>query len=187
MTPKTLQDGEIIDLYFSRDESAIAASQDKYGAYCFVIANNILANDQDSEECVNDVWVTSWGLMPPERPTRLGAFFGGITRNKAFDRYKHNTAKKRVGVALPLEELAECASDESVEDEARRDEIIRIINGFLRDLSPRDCDMFVCRYYHAYSIESIAQAFALKENHVRTILSRTRAALRAHLERRGYL
>lgn len=187
MTQKVLEDSEIIELYFDRDERAIASSQDKYGAYCFVIANNILANAEDSEECVNDVWVTSWGLMPPERPTRLGAFFGGIARNKAYDRYKHNTAQKRAGAALPLEELAECASDESVEDTVRRDEIIRIINGFLRSLSERDCDMFVLRYYHAYSTESIAKAFGLKENHVRTILSRTRAALRAHLERRGYL
>ena len=65
MTPKTLQDGEIIDLYFSGDESAIAASQDKYGAYCFVIANNILANDQVQQSGRKSVCVL---LRSPLRP-----------------------------------------------------------------------------------------------------------------------
>ena len=181
---KTLQDGEIIDLYFSRDEGAIRASQDKYGAYCFVIANNILESAQDSEECVNDVWATAWTLMPPNRPIRLGAFFGGIARNKAFDRYKHNAAQKRYGVTVALDELCECASEIDICDEAAKGELVASINRLLHSLPRRDCDMFICRYYHAYSTEQIARAFGMKENAVRSVLSRTRKKLRELLEGR---
>ncbi len=48
-----MDDSEIIELYWSRSEAAISNSQQTYGAYCFTIANNILGNREDSEECVN--------------------------------------------------------------------------------------------------------------------------------------
>ena len=49
-----MEDEEIIDLYFDRDESAITQTDKKYGKYCHTIANNILYNQEDSDECVND-------------------------------------------------------------------------------------------------------------------------------------
>ena len=37
-----MEDSKIIALYNERDESAIAETEAKYGAYCFSIAANIL-------------------------------------------------------------------------------------------------------------------------------------------------
>ena len=46
-----MTDEKIIQLYFNRDEKAIEETSIKYGSYCYKIANNILRNRQDSEEC----------------------------------------------------------------------------------------------------------------------------------------
>ncbi len=49
-----MEDRQIVDLYWARDEKAIAESEAKYGHYCLQVAMNILENRQDAEECVND-------------------------------------------------------------------------------------------------------------------------------------
>lgn len=49
-----MEDERIVLLYWDRDEAAISESSMKYGAYCTSIAQNILQNPADAEECVND-------------------------------------------------------------------------------------------------------------------------------------
>ena len=39
-----MKDSEIIGLYFERNEEAIEKTSEKYGAYCKVVAKNILNN-----------------------------------------------------------------------------------------------------------------------------------------------
>ena len=41
---KNLEDHNIVDLYWFRDENAISETDKKYGSYCSTIANNILYN-----------------------------------------------------------------------------------------------------------------------------------------------
>ena len=43
-----MKDNEIIDLYWARNEKAIAATKEKYGNYCHTIAFNILHNNEDA-------------------------------------------------------------------------------------------------------------------------------------------
>ena len=90
-----MEDQEIIALYFARNEQAIEESSRKYGRYCYAVADNILKNHEDSEECVSDTWLRSWQAIPPKRPSVLRMFFAEITRNLAFDRYRAERAKKR--------------------------------------------------------------------------------------------
>ena len=75
-----MEDRQIVELYWQRAEEAIPATAAKYGAYCRTIANNILANEEDAEECVNDTWLKAWNSMPDNRPTLLGAYLGKLTR-----------------------------------------------------------------------------------------------------------
>ena len=49
-----MEDSIIVELYLQKNENAIKETDSKYGAYCFTIADNILHNKEDSEECVND-------------------------------------------------------------------------------------------------------------------------------------
>ena len=63
-----MDDLRIIELYFNRDEQAIKETDTKYGKLCHSIAYNILNNHEDSEECVNDTYVSVWNTIPPTRP-----------------------------------------------------------------------------------------------------------------------
>lgn len=63
-----MEDQQIIRLFFERSEQAITELSRKYGALCFQIADNILDDPQDAEECVNDAWLGAWNSIPPAAP-----------------------------------------------------------------------------------------------------------------------
>ena len=46
-----MTDEEIVSLYLSRNESAIANTRDKYGSRLRTVSYNILRDQQSSEEC----------------------------------------------------------------------------------------------------------------------------------------
>ena len=104
-----MNDIKIIELFFKRDTRAISESKNKYGKYCFTIANNILSNFEDSEECLNDTLFHSWNTIPPTKPNILRLFLAKITRNLAFNKFKAKTTQKRGGgqIELVLDELSE--------------------------------------------------------------------------------
>lgn len=79
-----MEDSRIIELYWRRDPDAIPETAQKYGAYCFTVADNILHSAPDAEECVNDTWLHTWNAMPPQRPRRLRSFLAGLARNLAY-------------------------------------------------------------------------------------------------------
>lgn len=63
-----MEDKQIIELYFARNESAIAETDKKYGAYCRAVAYRILEDRLDSEEIANDTYLLLWNSIPPQRP-----------------------------------------------------------------------------------------------------------------------
>ena len=184
-----MEDLQIVELYWARSADAIPATAEKYGGYCAAIARNILGNAQDAEECVNDTWLGAWNSMPPHRPHALAAFLGKITRNLSFNRYKQNRADKRGGGELPLvlDELAECVSGrDSVEGELDKKELVRAIDAFLQRLTPEKRRIFVCRYWYADSVGSIAARTGMTESHVSMTLTRLRRSLRDELTKEGF-
>lgn len=188
-----MEDNQIVDLYWERDERAISESDAKYGAFCARIAMNILDNAQDAEECVNDTYLRAWNAIPPNRPTKLGAFLGKITRNLSLDRYKaKKTAKRGNSLFLvSLDELSECVPDGSTgfgsgfDDETEARLIGECINRFLRKLSGEARDVFICRYFYSDSIGEIARRFGLSESKVKSMLHRARGKLKKSLESEG--
>ncbi|MDO4540281.1 MAG: sigma-70 family RNA polymerase sigma factor [Syntrophomonadaceae bacterium] len=181
-------DQEIIELFWQRDEDAVAQSQRAYGAYCFTIAHNILMDREGAEECVNDTWLRAWNSMPPQRPGRLSAFFGRITRNLALDRYAAKRAYKRGGgeMELVLEELDHCiAAADTVGQAIDEAELARCINRFLHTLPARERNIFLCRYWDVSPLKDIATKYGLREANVKASLYRSREKLRAFLEKEG--
>ena len=75
-----MEDSQIVELYWQKNPDAITESDRKYGAYCFAIADHILHNKEDSEECVNDTWLNAWNAMPPQRPARLRMYLAKPNR-----------------------------------------------------------------------------------------------------------
>lgn len=180
-----MQDNQIIDLYLKRDESAIAETAEKYGAYCNKIAYNILVDSFEAEECVNDTYLRTWNSIPPTVPRVLSAFLAKITRNLAIDRYKHNNAKKRSGYETSLDELSECIGGKTIADEIEISAIGNAISRFLYDESEMNRRIFVRRYFFEDSIEEIAKAHGLTQGYIRTSLHRIRARLGDFLKKEG--
>lgn len=64
----TLEDNEIIELYWQRSQRAITETDGKYGGRLQTLSMNILHDRQDAEECVNDTYHATWNTLPPQRP-----------------------------------------------------------------------------------------------------------------------
>ncbi|MGI6030762.1 MAG: RNA polymerase sigma factor [Eubacteriales bacterium] len=183
-----MTDESIVALYWARDEQALVETDRQYGSYCRSIAYHILYDSEDADECVNDTWMRAWNAMPPQRPNRLSAFLGRITRNLSLDRYRARHAQKRVSNEFPLilEELEGCApAPLDTEHMAEDRELAASINDFLRELPVRECNLFLARYWNGLSIAEISRHYGLTQSHVKTILFRCRNRLRSHLEKEG--
>ena len=176
-----MDDKQIIELYFARSEAAIGESEKKYGVYCRTIAGNILTNRADAEECVSDTWLRAWGAIPPNRPARLGAFLGKITRNLALDRLR--SEKRQCPVQ---EELAECltAGDPTG---AMTDRVVltAALDRFLAELPPKKRKLFLRRYWYFATVEELARDFGMSESGVKMTLLRLRRELKEQLKQEG--
>lgn len=185
-----MEDNHIVDLYWKRDTAAIQESSEKYGSYCFSIANNILHSKEDSEECVNDTWLKTWNAIPPARPKSLRLFLAKITRNLSFDCFTARSAKKRGAgeINLVLDELSECIpSDSDVASEYEFKELCQFIQQFVNSLSLKDRTVFLRRYFFADSIADISKRLDLSENSIMVNLCRTRKKLRHYLQKEGLI
>ncbi len=183
-----MEDREIIELYWARDERAISASAEKYGPLCRSLAARILDSPEDAEECVSDTWLRSWNAMPPQRPRLLRAFFARITRNLALDRYRRENALRRGGgeTALALEELGDAVSGLPLETELERLALQRLLDAFLESLEPGDRTLFLRRYWSMESLGELAKLEKTTENALAKRLWRLRKKLRERLEKEGY-
>ncbi len=180
-----MEDKRIVELYWQRDGTAIRECQTKYGSYCNTIAYNILHSAEDTEECVNDTWFRAWNTIPPEKPNRLTAFLGKITRNLAIDKYRKGRARKYGGgqTALCLDELGECIGEEvPVEDKIALKELMHL---FLISLTDKNRDIFLLRYWYMMPVNEIAERYGISEGAVKMILQRIRSKLKNYLEKEG--
>ena len=183
-----MNDGDIVNLYWERSEQAVAETAKKYGKYCHRIAYNILENSEDSEECVNDTWMSAWDSMPDKRPERLSPFLGKITRNFALKKIIRGKAKKRGGGEgmLALEELDECiASGYDLEQKIEERELGKAIDRFITQLQRKEQMVFICRYWYMASEREIAEKLGLTRSSVNAMLRRTRNKLKTYLIREG--
>ncbi len=182
-----MEDEKIIDLYWERSQQAIALTEQKYGRYCGRIADNVLHNREDCEECLNDTWLRAWNSMPTERPTVLQAFLGAITRNLSLDLYRRKHSAKRGGGELPyiFDELQDCLGTDETAREMERMELAESLNRFLAELGKENRVMFVRRYWYMDSIAEIAARMGCGESRVKSRLSRLRKRLYRLLKSEG--
>ena len=183
-----MDDQMIIDLFWRRSSDAIADTAKKYGNYCYRIAYNVLANTEDSEECVNDTYLKVWESIPPTRPSRFSAFIGKITRHLALNRYAYLTAEKRGGSQIPLalEELSDCIPDHKTPAQiVEEKELGKVINQFLGDLPTESRKIFLQRYWNVMSVKDIAEMYGITESKVKMSLMRTRQKFKRFLEKEG--
>ena len=183
-----MEDKQIIDLFWSRSERAIAETREKYEHLCMRISMNILHNMQDAEECTNDTYLRLWNVIPQERPAYFSAFLCKITRNLSLGRLKYYMAKKRKMDVLPVyEELEEALGDScDLTERITQQELVETINAFLSKLTLEKRNIFIRRYFFFDTIPDIAAMYRMTESKVKSILSRDGKKLRLYLQERGY-
>lgn len=181
-----MEDTQIVELYFQRNEEALTLSAEKYGGFCLSIARRILSNRQDSEECVNDTWLDAWNAIPPAKPLSLSAFFGRITRNLAVDKLRRSNAAKRGSgeYTAALSELDECIpAPDNIERNLEAARISGVINRWLGNLTREKAAVFILRYFYLKPVAEIAENMDISVSKAATILHRERIDLRKQLEK----
>lgn len=182
-----MEDNQIVKLYWDRNQLAIEESRKMYGKLLRRISLNILANFEDSDECVNDTYLNAWNAIPPQKPNSLAAYLGRITRNLSINRWNEYHAKKRYngGVVL-LSELSDCIpASNSVEKEVETEELTHMINDWLRTLPKEDRVLFVRRYWYCESVQSLAKECFTTPNKLAGRFFRLRSKLKQTLEGEG--
>ena len=181
-----MEDEQIIELYFRRDQDAIVQTELAHGAKLNALANRILMNHEDAQECVSDTYMKAWETIPPTRPSYFYAYLAKICRFLCFGRLDWNNAAKRKAEIVELSaEMELCIPDPSRERQMESQELAGLLNEFLETLPEESRKIFLRRYWYADSITEIAQRYQMGESKVKTRLFRTRNALRSFLEKEG--
>jgi len=176
-------DDEITELFFAKNEDAVAATERKYGRLFLSISLGILGNFEDAKECVNDTYMKLWGSIPPERPKNLRAYGAKIVKNLSINRAEYNSAACRGGGEIFAE------LDESVPNERtspfEEGEVSALIDSFLRKMDRESRVAFVLRYWYCIPLEGIAKRLGSTVPTVKSRLFRTRKKLKSYLEKEG--
>lgn len=184
---KRMDDLQIIELYFDRNEKAIKETEVKYGKLCFSIANNILNNEADTEECVNDTYLSVWNTIPPQRPNNFMAFICKITRNISLKRIEFNNAVKRSAhTIISLSELEEVLPGTNNQPEIEDEQLGKLISDFLRSEKEDARNVFIRKYWYFDTIADIATRYSFSEGKVKSMLFHTRNRLKDYLKKEDY-
>lgn len=183
-------DANLIALFESRDEQAIAKTQQAYGGFCYSIAYRILGNEQDAEECVNDAMLCLWNVIPTVKPKSFRAYLITVIKNLALDRAAADQAKKRGGNAAhtsleTLSDVLPAADDTALAAEQRA--LKEALGRFLAELPQETRIIFVERYWFMSTVPEIAEEHGMGQSAVKMTLSRTRKKLEKFLKGEGLL
>ena len=97
----------------------------------------------------------------------------------------NNAAKRKAEVVSLTQEMELCIPDARQEWTLSGKELGRILDLFLRTLTPENRVVFMRRYWYADSIGEIAARYGIGESAVQMRLSRTKAKLCTYLECQG--
>ena len=184
-----MEDAEIVALYWERNEDAIAQTKTKYGAYLNKVAYHILADLEDSRECVSDTLLAAWRSMPDNRTKDLRTYLSRITRQVSIDLYRRRNRIKRYAseYAVSLDELGDSLTDgRTPEDELNAKLLTEAVNRFLRFLPDEARNPFIGRYYFFDSLKDVARYCGMSESKCKSMLYRTRQSLKVWLQKEGF-
>ena len=179
----------IVQMFTGRNEDAVAEAKYKYEGYITYIANNILQDPRESEECLNDVLLAAWQSIPPQNPKNLKTYLGKLTRESAIDRWRKNTRQKRIrqDFVKSLDEIEEITSGGDLDSGLEEAELSREISRFLYSVDETKRNVFIARYWYYDSIKSICKQYGFGKSRVLMMLKRTRDDLAEYLKERGYI
>jgi len=184
-----MEDREIVQLYWQRNEDAIAATREKYGIRLRKLSFDIVKNGETAEECEADTYLQAWNAIPPHAPwDYLYAFLARIVRQRSLNCCRDCSRLKRRAHILALSrEMEQCipAPDDTA---CRVDamELKQALEQFLDTLSEEQRGMFLRRYWYMDSVADLAARFGCSQSKVKVVLHRCREKLRRTLKEKGW-
>lgn len=185
-----MEDHQIIELFFDRDENAVVQTEHKYSLYCRSVAAHILNCMEDTEEALNDTWLAAWNAIPPNKPNCLRTFLAKLTRNISLNKIRSDKALKRgsAEVRVVYEEVEEwLATEDNIEQKITERALADSIDRFLDGLAETERNVFVRRYWYMQSVSEIAKYHGFSESKVKSMLFRIRKKLYARLQKEMFL
>lgn len=184
-----MTDEKIIELFWSRDERALDETQRKYKNLCMYVAAQILTSNEDREECFNDLLLSLWNSIPPERPKNLRPYVGKAMRNHALNRSRDNNAWKRGKNYYTVgEEYLETIEDGcNLADEFEAKRAGEVLNKVLDMLGKDDRRIFIMRFYLGMSITDVSHQLGFGESKVKVSIHRTRKKLADMMKKEGII
>ncbi len=157
---------------------------DEYKSYVYTIVFNRLrriANIQDIEECVSDVFTDIF--LEPERyagSEELRGIVGLIAKRRAID-YFRRLADAR-GIADPLDRLAD---DSDLEAFVEQRDIARCVMNCIVALGVPDSSIMLMKFFYGMTSPEIAKKLGMKPTAVRKRSQRALVRLRELLAQAG--
>lgn len=176
---------KLVELFWARDEAAVAQAQAQYGAWAGTIASRLLDSPEDAEECVNTCWFKVWNAIPPARPVHFKGWLGAVVRNEALAMLKKRERLPKQVEEAALELAAVVGETDPVAARAESAELGRAISEFLRAQRREVRVAFLRRYWYADSVEEVARRMGWGLSKTKSVLFRTRRKLRNYLEKEG--
>jgi len=184
-----MEDREIIQLYFDRDECALEETSKKYGSILTHISENILKDVHEAGECFNDTLFGAWNQIPPTKPENFLAYLAKSIRYISLGRLDYHNAKKRQAQIVELSEELENSGvvTDNGSSQIEEQELSELVSDFLRQSTYEQRVVFLRRYWYGDSISEISKLMGMNQGKIKTILFRMRKRLKQYLEKEGVI
>jgi RNA polymerase sigma factor (sigma-70 family) len=167
---------KIIELITTQRDEGLKLLQQHYSGLVHYIVGNILQNKNDTEECINDIYLKVWKSIASYSPEKgkFSTWLTVISRNTALNYLKHKYRKH--------EELqADTAHSSSPEDAVLRRERSEELKRALSMLSFEERHIFYRKYYYLQRTAQIAAELGMTERAIEGRLYRLRKKLQKEL------
>ena len=184
-----MTDEKIIELFWNRDEKALEQTQEKYKNLCMYVGAQILVSKEDREECFNDLLLSLWKSIPPEKPTNLRAYIGKSMRNHALNRSRDNNVWKRGKNFQTVGEefLLTVEDGQSLTDGFEAKRAGEAINRVLDSIGKDDRRIFIMRYYLGMSVTEVSHQLGFSESKIKVSVHRTRKKIAELMQKEGLI
>lgn len=179
-----MNDEKLLRALADGDVKALEKLMKKYSGYVCTVARNFsrgALSEEDIDELSVEVFYKLWNVRR-ELDIKLGlsAYLSAAARNAVKNRFRD--------LPPPYDDITEfeVSSDYSVENIAELSAMTECLNEGIKQLSPKDREIFLRFYLYGERSSQIAKAMNISENSVRTNLHRTRTKLKEFMSERGY-
>ncbi|MGD0475147.1 MAG: sigma-70 family RNA polymerase sigma factor [Candidatus Velthaea sp.] len=123
------EDGEMVADFLAGRSSGLEAVYRAFGRLLYSVARNVLASDEDAQDCVHDALVRIWqrpGSYSPERGP-LRSYLLVSVRNEALTRRRNAARHARIDERLAKAADERCTYELDVHDPIERDRLRRAL------------------------------------------------------------